>query len=159
MEVEIITTLKLEAGGKRGYIDSNDRRGFKRVGHWEFFGDLYRGLIIYRLAVPAEQYLVDGSADHWPEDVFLQISESHCGRAIRTPEWTYSVQAPDASPKAMGSKTYVEDFLYDLKNDPFQLNNLVASSAHADIRARLATRLRQRMAEAHEPVPEILPHQ
>lgn len=105
------------------------------------------------------QQLVDGSAKDWPEEVFVQISESHVGRAIRTKKWKYSVRARDKKGGVdPGSDTYTEDFLYDLENDPHERKNLVADPAYADIRAELAERLKKRMVEAGEEAPKILPY-
>ena len=62
------------------------------------------------------QQLVEGNSENWPQEVFLQISESQVGRAIRTKKWKYSIRAIDKNPwKDMDSDVYVEDFLYDLE--------------------------------------------
>lgn len=103
------------------------------------------------------QELVGGTAADWPEDVFLQISESHCGRAIRTKKWKYSVRAPGRKGSDPDSDLYVEDFLYDLESDPHERNNLVSDPAYKDIRAELAERLREQMVGAGEQEPEIRP--
>lgn len=103
------------------------------------------------------QQLVEGTAADWPEEVFLQISESHCGRAIRTARWKYSVRAPDMTGSDPSSDVYVEDFLYDLQADPHERDNLVAEPSLAGVRAELAATLTRRMAEAGEDVPEIRP--
>lgn len=104
------------------------------------------------------QGLVDGTARNWPEEVFVQISESEVGRAIRTKKWKYSVRAPEGKgSRDSGSKVYVEDFLYDLEKDPHERNNLVAARAMAEIRAQLAEKLKRYMARAGEQVPQILP--
>ena len=105
----------------------------------------------------ALQPLADGDARDWPEEVFVQISESHCGRAIRTQRWKYSVRAPDKTGHDPDSDLYVEDFLYDLENDPHERNNLVQSAEHAKIRAELSETLERRMAEAGEGVPTVVP--
>jgi len=104
----------------------------------------------------ALQPLVDGTATDWPEEVFVQISESQTGRAIRTARWKYNVFAPDAEPRATGSDRYVEEFLYDLEADPHERHNLVHDPAHKGIRAELAARLKRRMAEVGESEPEIV---
>jgi uncharacterized sulfatase len=103
--------------------------------------------------------LVEGTATDWPAEVFAQISESHCGRAIRTKKWKYSVRAPDGvgHPGFRDSELYVEDFLYDLETDPHERDNLVRDPARREVRAQLAATLKRRMAEAGEAVPEIRP--
>lgn len=103
------------------------------------------------------QQLVEGTAYDWPEEVFLQISEDHMGRAIRTRKWKYSVRAEGKDSWDACSDTYTEDYLYDLENDYVEKNNLVSDPAYADIRREMAERLKKRMAEAGEPVPVILP--
>jgi len=107
----------------------------------------------------ALQELLSGSPVEWPGEVFLQISESHCGRAIRTRKWKYSVRAPDKDGSAPASDVYVEDFLYDLDADPWERNNLVCAPGQAAVRRELAVVLKRRMVEAGEKEPEILPAQ
>jgi arylsulfatase A-like enzyme len=103
------------------------------------------------------QPLAAGKTADWPGEVFLQISESHCGRAIRTARWKYSVRAPGKTGMDPDSEVYVEDFLYDLERDPHEKNNRVADPALAGIRAELAATLKRRMREAGEAEPEIRP--
>ncbi len=104
----------------------------------------------------ALQPLLSGQATNWPEEVFLQISESQCGRAIRTRQWKYSVRAPDKSGSDPSSDVYVEDFLYDLESDPHERNNLVADPGFRAVRAELAQTLKRRMLQAGETEPEIM---
>jgi len=104
------------------------------------------------------QQVLDGAPKDWPQEVFLQISESQVGRAIRTERWKYSVYAPDKSGgKDPASDHYVEQFLYDLDADPHERNNLVADPAYAQVRRQLAETLKRRMAEANETIPTISP--
>ncbi len=103
------------------------------------------------------QHLVDGSTSYWENEVFLQISESHCGRAIRTQKWKYSVKAPGKTGSDPDSEIYVEDYLYDLDADPYERNNIVAEPSYNDIRIELSSRLKERMKQAGEKIPEILP--
>ena len=103
------------------------------------------------------QDLAQDKTEQWRDEVFMQISESHCGRAIRTHQWKYSVRAPVVGGGAPASDRYVEDFLYDLENDPHEKNNLVADPRYDEIRRRLRERLLTRMIEAGEAEPEILP--
>ncbi|MFE5317686.1 sulfatase-like hydrolase/transferase [Paenibacillus sp. NPDC056579] len=102
-----------------------------------------------------------GDADSqspWPQDVFVQISESQVARALRTQRWKYGVHAPERHPiKDSGSSEYVEQFLYDLEADPYELTNLVEFQSHEAVRARLRERLIQRMIEAGEEAPVIVP--
>ena len=70
--------------------------------------------------------LLRRSEADWPDEVFVQISESQVGRAVRTQRWKYGVTAPGRDGwEETGSDRYVEDFLYDLEADPYELDNLV----------------------------------
>ncbi len=74
--------------------------------------------------------------------VFAQISESRVGRVIRTERYTYAVVALSLDGgSAAYSDRYSDDFLYDNFVDPNQLNNLINSKQHIDIKAKLRTRL------------------
>ncbi len=76
--------------------------------------------------------VVEKRADNRPNEVFAQISESRVGRCIRTARYTYSVYAPGVNGgAAAASDHYADDFLYDMEQDPHQLNNVVADSAYA----------------------------
>lgn len=104
------------------------------------------------------QDLVVGTAVDWRDEVFIQISESQVGRAIRTERWKYSVYAPDKhGGEDMDSETYVEQYLYDLAADPHERNNLVRDSAYDDLRTNLAQRLIKCMIQAGEQAPTISP--
>lgn len=105
----------------------------------------------------ALQPLPDGRPDDWREDVFIQISESQCGRALRTHQWKYAVRAPDKGGQDSHSDTYLEDYLYDLRNDPHERDNLVRSPDHDSVRDSLRQRLLERMRQAEEPLARILP--
>jgi len=106
----------------------------------------------------ALQQIVDGAPEDWRKEVFIQISESHVGRAIRTARWKYSVRSPDRQGGRHGdSERYVEDFLYDLDADPHERNNLVKDPTFADVRAELCARLKARMVDADELEPIIEP--
>lgn len=88
------------------------------------------------------------------ESVFIQISESQIGRAVRTDRWKYSVSAKNAD-KAFADK-YTEDCLYDLKNDPYEKNNLIDHPSYSQTRAELKEILLGYMKKAGEPIPEIV---
>ncbi len=91
--------------------------------------------------------------------IFAQISEDHVGRAVRTEKWKYAVWVMQNGWDISKSQDdiYYERYLYDLENDPYERNNLVSDPAYAETRSQLADILKTKMAEAHEPVPEILP--
>jgi arylsulfatase A-like enzyme len=94
----------------------------------------------------------------WPEEVFIQVSESQVGRAVRTRRWMYSVVAPDqAGWSTPAADTYTEFALYDLYADPYQLNNLIGLISHEEVTRNLRQRLLRRMQEAGELEPTILP--
>ena len=94
--------------------------------------------------------------DKVQDEVFIQISESQVGRAVRTKRWKYSVRAVGKpGGKASGSEAYTEDFLYDLKSDPYELHNLITYESHAAVAERMRERLLRRMKEAGEDGPAI----
>jgi arylsulfatase A-like enzyme len=94
----------------------------------------------------------------WPEEAFIQISESQVGRAIRTPRWKYSVYAPDLHGwQVGGSDHYVEEYLYDLQADPYELNNIIGVDAFREVTDALRARLIERMVAAGEAAPTITP--
>ncbi|HLJ78496.1 MAG TPA: sulfatase/phosphatase domain-containing protein, partial [Acidobacteriaceae bacterium] len=111
--------------------------------------------------------LLDRKTSGWRNEAFIQISESQCGRALRTPEWTYAVAAPGgAAASAAASNHYREEYLYNLFADPHQRVNL--AGRHDDPRlvhgfgtppqqaaAELRERLQARMAEAGEGAAEV----
>ena len=107
------------------------------------------------------QDLLEGTPPDWRREVFVQISEDHVGRALRTERWKYSVWVPSEEPwsgsRVPAADIYTEQCLYDLAADPHERTNLVRDPAYADIRAALRDRLRRRMADAGESVPAIHP--
>lgn len=102
--------------------------------------------------------LLRGRRKRWPEEVFIQISESQVGRAVRTRRWKYGVVAPDKNgSRDAASEYYLEEYLYDLQSDPYELANLIGCSSHEEVVARLRERLVRRMVEAGEARPHIQP--
>lgn len=99
-----------------------------------------------------------GAAADWPDDVFVQVSESEVGRVLRTSRWKYYVVAPDADPwHDAAAGRYVEAALHDLTHDPYELVNLVGAESHRGVAAELRRRLAERMVAAGEAEPVIDP--
>ncbi|KKL25119.1 hypothetical protein LCGC14_2408520, partial [marine sediment metagenome] len=97
----------------------------------------------------------------WPQEIFIQISESQVGRAIRTRKWKYSVVGSPREPPWDGylyskSDLYKEEFLYDLDKDLYEKHNLVGDPQYKGIRKGLAEILKRKMEEAGEEIPQIL---
>lgn len=75
-------------------------------------------------------------------EIFAQISESRVGRCIRTAKFKYAVYAPLKNGGTdMDSDVYVDDFLYDLEKDPFELTNLIYDKAYTRDKLVLRERL------------------
>ena len=87
------------------------------------------------------------------ESVFIQISESQIGRAVRTDRWKYSVSAKNRD--SAFADSYIEDCLYDLQNDPYEKNNLISDPSLAQTRRELREILLEYMKKAGEPVLNI----
>lgn len=100
--------------------------------------------------------LIRGERNNWPQEIFTQISEAQVGRAVRTHRWKYAVDAPDKSGgKDAGSDHYIEQYLYDLKADPYELRNLIGLNSHSGVQNIMRERLIRRMVEAGESEPTI----
>jgi arylsulfatase A-like enzyme len=99
--------------------------------------------------------LLGGRPADWPDDLYIEISESQVGRAIRTQRWKYSVTAPQAD--AGSADRYVEDCLYDLLADPYELNNLITMQSHRPVADKMRDRLLRRLAANGETPPVIVP--
>ncbi len=64
--------------------------------------------------------------------------------------------APDKSGRDdPTSEHYVEECLYDLLSDPYELCNLVDAETHLEVRAELKRRLIQQMVRAGEDEPTV----
>lgn len=79
---------------------------------------------------------------------FLQISESFVGRAIRTENYSYCVCDFSKNPlEDKDSSTYKSYTLYDIKKDPYQLNNVVDDNNYTDIKNKLKNILKKKIKE------------
>ncbi len=103
--------------------------------------------------------ILRGQESEWKQEAFIQISESQVGRCIRTSRWKYSVEAPDRDGETESdSDRYEEAFLYDLKTDPYELQNLIGFGSHRPVAAHLKAKLLDAIEKAGETRPEIADH-
>ncbi len=101
--------------------------------------------------------VVNRTSTTWDDNIFVQISESQVGRAIRTRRWKYAVEALDKDPvRDPGSLVYTETALYDLEHDPFELDNLIGYTSHRRVADVMTERLKKKMKEIGEETPEII---
>jgi arylsulfatase A-like enzyme len=98
--------------------------------------------------------LLSRKTEGWRDEVYIEVSESLTGRALRTPQWTYGVANPA---REKFSRHYNEYMLYDRFADPFQHVNLAGRTETRDVSAHLRERLLARIAEAGDPKPVIDP--
>ena len=105
--------------------------------------------------------LLKGQADDWDQSVFIQISESHIGRSVRTPRWKYAMIAKEGleNEETESATEYIDAFLYDLESDPYELVNLVDLDSHVEILGKLREIMHRKMAEAGEAPSVIHPIQ
>ena len=102
--------------------------------------------------------LLRGDSDGWQQEAFIQISESHVGRAIRSRRWKYAIAAPHRSAiDHADSDSYIESELFDLYADPEELDNRAGCPSHRAAAAVLRSRLVKRMLDAGEEEPVIEP--
>jgi arylsulfatase A-like enzyme len=92
--------------------------------------------------------LLRGARPAWPDHVFVQISESQVGRAVRTGRWKLSVSAPGRDGwSEPAADAYEEEFLYDLRADPYELVNLAGRESHRAVADRLRSLLLERIRD------------
>jgi arylsulfatase A-like enzyme len=91
----------------------------------------------------------------WRNEVFIQISESMVGRALRSDRWKYAIAARNPPVRTASSDRYVEYQMYDLFADPHELINLAGRREYREAAKDLRARLLARMAEVGERNPVI----
>lgn len=100
--------------------------------------------------------VADGRTEKRKNRIFAQNSGSQTGRCIRTARYLYSIYAPNSDGWSEGSSNYYEeDLLYDLKKDPYELNNLISDPNYQKIREEMARELVEEMIKAGEAIPVI----
>ena len=95
---------------------------------------------------------------NWDSTAYFQISQSICGRGIRTPDWVFCVFDPTVrNGEAEYSQHYQDFAMYSISGDPAQLVNLVGRPEYSKIADELRAELLRRMAAAGEPPATITP--
>lgn len=101
--------------------------------------------------------LLSRSHQSWPDDVFVQISESQVGRCVRTKRWKYAVSAPQLDGRVhAAAEVYQDEFLYDLQSDPYELTNLIGFASHREVVRQMRRRLVARMVAVGEAEPKFI---
>lgn len=91
-------------------------------------------------------------------DVYIQISESYVGRALRTDRYKYVLHAPGLNPwETMTTETWTEKYLFDLRSDPLEKNNLLNNSRYRQVKEQLQKRIRECAVQAGERIADIVP--
>ncbi|MEG0721770.1 MAG: arylsulfatase, partial [Lachnospiraceae bacterium] len=76
---------------------------------------------------------------------------------IRTEDYLYSVYAPGVNGgEKAASDVYADDFLYDIKKDPYQLNNVVESPEYTEVKRKMRKKLLLWIKEAENAEPSII---
>ncbi|MFP5208897.1 MAG: sulfatase-like hydrolase/transferase [Acidobacteriota bacterium] len=95
---------------------------------------------------------------NWDSTAYFQISQSICGRGIRTPDWCYCAFDPTVKHgNAEYSKNYQDFALYSISGDPAEMVNLVGREEYRHIADELRAELLKRMAAIGEPPATITP--
>ncbi|MDE3150566.1 MAG: sulfatase-like hydrolase/transferase [Acidobacteriota bacterium] len=95
---------------------------------------------------------------NWDSTAYFQISQSICGRGIRTPEWCYCAFDPTVrGGNAEYSRNYQDFALYSIAGDPAETVNLVGRPEYHEIANELRAELLKRIAAAGEPEATIAP--
>lgn len=93
----------------------------------------------------------------WDDKVFIQISESLTGRAIRTRDWIYCVADLSGDVSRPAAESYSEYQMYDLRNDPAEICNLAGRKEYRAQADELQAELKKLMVAAGEKEPVIHP--
>lgn len=95
---------------------------------------------------------------NWDNTAYFQISQSICGRGIRTPDWCYCAFDPTVKGGGAEYSTHYQDFaLYSIAGDPAETVNLVGRPEYREIANELREELQKRIVAAGEPEATITP--
>ncbi|MEO6982598.1 MAG: sulfatase-like hydrolase/transferase [Edaphobacter sp.] len=94
----------------------------------------------------------------WDSTSYFQISQSICGRGIRTRDWCYCAFDPTVPHGSAEYSKHYQDFaLYSIAGDPTEMVNLVGRPEYKKIADELREELRKRIVAAGEPEATITP--
>jgi arylsulfatase A-like enzyme len=94
----------------------------------------------------------------WDSTAYFQISQSICGRGIRTRDWCYCAFDPTVKGgNAEHGKQYQDFVLYSIASDPAEMVNLVGRQEYKHIADQLREELERRIVAAGEPETTITP--
>ncbi|GGA64943.1 hypothetical protein GCM10011507_15720 [Edaphobacter acidisoli] len=95
---------------------------------------------------------------NWDSTAYFQISQSICGRGIRTRDWSYCVFDPAVKNGQAESSAHYQDFvLYSIADDPNESLNLVGRPEYREIADQLRQELASRIVAAGEAETTIEP--
>ncbi|MFW6007031.1 MAG: sulfatase-like hydrolase/transferase [Halanaerobiales bacterium] len=111
--------------------------------------DNMKGKSIYKL--------VNQKNNEWKDCVFIEINnEGWMRRCVRTQRWKYSIKAATHFNENEGHPDkYIEEELYDLKADPWELNNLIGYESHQKVSEVMKERLLNKMRDLEDKEIEI----
>ena len=94
----------------------------------------------------------------WDSTSYFQISQSICGRGIRTRDWCYCAFDPTVRHGEAEYGTHYQDFaLYSVSGDPAQTLNLIGRPEYKEIADELRAELEKRIVAAGERAVTITP--
>lgn len=94
----------------------------------------------------------------WDSTAYFQISQSICGRGIRTSDWCYCAFDPTVQHGEAEYGTQYQDFaLYSIAGDPAETLNLIGRPEYREVADHLRSELQKRILAAGEPAATITP--
>lgn len=94
----------------------------------------------------------------WDSTTYFQISQSICGRGIRTRDWCYCAFDPAVQQGEAEYGTHYQDFaLYSIAGDPDETLNLIGRPEYRQVADELREELQKRITAAGEPEVTITP--
>ena len=94
----------------------------------------------------------------WNETVYVQISDSMVGRAIRTRDWIFCAYDPQREgTRDKFGKSYLDFCMYQIGSDPYQRTNLIGRPEYKEQADLLRDELRRQIVANGEPEPVMMP--